>query len=703
MTRLFFGLMTLLTVAFAPLHAEIHDLVVGGDYNFPPYEFLDSTGRADGYNVELMREIGKTMGWQIQFRLMPWKEVVRALEEKKIDLIQGLSYSKTRDSIFDFTTPHLVNYHSIFKRKSSSAIHSVDDLINKEIVVQQGDIMHEFVLKNQFTDKIFTMATRLEALNALNDGEYDAAITGKFQSLYLIKNNHLDNLVATGTPVASTNYCFAVSDGNLELKIALDQALAILKANGRYQEIYDRWFGVLEEPASKGLLEYEYATQIICAIAIIFILLSVLITFLITKKRYLNKKGNVDKDLFARNLIENYPGIIFLKDYKADPQGRYLLINQAYANYLKQPKESVLGKTCFDLYPKERAQEYWQNDQINLKNNCTTNLNEHLTMGEESQLFLTTQFPVKDSAGELLGVGGVCIEISRQDELVKMLQHESERFNLLIEHIEEGVIVTDINANIYQINKTAGLSLGVDVKKVIGKYLPDFIPEIELIKDTSLDSAVRNQIVQRKINGFDRTYKVNQILVTAQDQQIVGRVIITKQIETRPVKSNPKVQTAPIEPKKDISIKTPSLKPEIAKNSHILPPITREPGQKLILMLDDEDAILRIGQELLQILGYAVITAHDGREAVDYYRQSLEQKIKIDLLIFDLTIPSGMGGKEALAKIQEMDSSVKAVVCSGYSNDDVMAKHENHGFSAVLSKPYTIDNLADVLDKIFKQ
>lgn len=703
MTRLFYRLITLLVVAFTPLNAQIHDLVVGGDYNFPPYEFLDSTGRADGYNVELMREIGKTMGWKVQFRLMPWKEVVRALEDKKIDMIQGLSFSKTRDSIFDFTTPHQVNYHSIFKRKSSSVIHSIDDLINKEVVVQQGDIMHEFVLKNQFTDKVFTMETRLEALKALNDGEYDAAIAGKYQSLYLIKEHHLDNLVAAGSPVASTNYCFAVAEGNLELKNALDQALAILKANGKYQEIYNRWFGVMEEPVNQSIFEYDYALGILYSLLAIFFLIPILVTYLITKKRYMNSGKSAVNDQFVIQLIDNYPGIIFLKDYKHDPKGRYLVINQAYADYLKVPKESVIGKNCYDIFPQERAQVYWQNDQINLKNNCVTNLNEHLTMDEESQLFLTTQFPVKNHGGEVIGVGGICIDITRQEELAKMLQHEAERFNLLMENIEEGIIVTDINANIHQINKIAGFFLSLNIKKVIGKYLSEFMPEIELINDAMPHLSINNQIIQRKINGFERTYKVNQIPVTAQDKQIVGRIIILKEVKTIPVKREKEINTLSHEMKKSTDIPMFSSTPDMVNRKHQLPEINREPGQKLIMLLDDEDAILRIGQELLQILGYAVIIAHEGSEAVDYYRQAVANNIKIDLLIFDLTIPLGMGGREALARIQEMDSTVQAIVCSGYSNDEVMSNHEEHGFSAVLSKPYTIDNLTEVLDKIFQK
>jgi len=332
-----------------------------------------------------------------------------------------------------------------------------------------------------------------------------------------------------------------------------------------------------------------------------------------------------------------------------------------------------------------------------------TNLNEHLTMDEEPQLFLTTQFPVKNPGGEVIGVGGICIDITRQEELGKMLQHEAERFNLLMENIEEGIIVADINNNIHQINKMAGFFLSINIKKVIGKYLSEFMPEIELIKDVLSHASINNQIIQRKINGVERAYKVNQMPVTAQDKQIIGRIIILKEVKTFLVKSQNGIQTLSHDRKKSSNFPVFSANPEMTTSKHQLPKINQKPGQKLIMLLDDEDAILRIGQELLQILGYAVIIAHEGSEAVDYYRQAVAKNIVIDLLIFDLTIPLGMGGREALAKIHDIDGTVLAIVCSGYSNDEVMANHEEHGFSAVLSKPYTIDNLTEVLDKIFQK
>jgi DNA-binding NarL/FixJ family response regulator len=74
-----------------------------------------------------------------------------------------------------------------------------------------------------------------------------------------------------------------------------------------------------------------------------------------------------------------------------------------------------------------------------------------------------------------------------------------------------------------------------------------------------------------------------------------------------------------------------------------------------------------------------------------------------DVVIMDLTIPGGMGGKEAIKKLLEIDPKVKAIVSSGYSTDPVMADFRSYGFSGVAVKPYNIEELSEILDKVIKE
>ncbi len=122
-------------------------------------------------------------------------------------------------------------------------------------------------------------------------------------------------------------------------------------------------------------------------------------------------------------------------------------------------------------------------------------------------------------------------------------------------------------------------------------------------------------------------------------------------------------------------------------------------GKGRVLQMDDEDDVLTVGSAMLAELGYDVTIARDGAAAIETFVEASEAGKPFDTVILDLTIPGGMGGKEAIGIIREIDSSVWAIVSSGYSNDPVMAEFLEYGFNAVVSKPYKVGELARALQR----
>jgi two-component system cell cycle sensor histidine kinase/response regulator CckA len=100
-----------------------------------------------------------------------------------------------------------------------------------------------------------------------------------------------------------------------------------------------------------------------------------------------------------------------------------------------------------------------------------------------------------------------------------------------------------------------------------------------------------------------------------------------------------------------------------------------------------------VGARMLTILGYHVEFAEDGAEAIALYKHARESGEPFDAVVMDLTIPGGMGGKETIQKLREIDPDVRAIASSGYSTDPVMADYEEHGFAAVVPKPYQTHEL----------
>ncbi len=119
---------------------------------------------------------------------------------------------------------------------------------------------------------------------------------------------------------------------------------------------------------------------------------------------------------------------------------------------------------------------------------------------------------------------------------------------------------------------------------------------------------------------------------------------------------------------------------------------------KTILVMDDEEVIRNLVSEFLALIGYEVKLAKNGREAIMLYRQALQQGNKFDLVILDLTIPGGMGGKETLARLLSLDPKVKAIATSGYSQDPVLSDFKTHGFVGVLPKPYDAKQIQQLVN-----
>jgi CheY-like chemotaxis protein len=126
-------------------------------------------------------------------------------------------------------------------------------------------------------------------------------------------------------------------------------------------------------------------------------------------------------------------------------------------------------------------------------------------------------------------------------------------------------------------------------------------------------------------------------------------------------------------------------------------------GKGKILLMDDEQIILDVTLEVLKFLGYDVMFAKDGAAAIELYKQEKNAGVPFDVVILDLSIPEGMGGKEAIRHLRDFDPAVKAVVSSGYSNDPVVMDYAGYGFSGKLSKPYKINDMKTILEQLLEK
>jgi len=123
-------------------------------------------------------------------------------------------------------------------------------------------------------------------------------------------------------------------------------------------------------------------------------------------------------------------------------------------------------------------------------------------------------------------------------------------------------------------------------------------------------------------------------------------------------------------------------------------------GSGRILIMDDEPGVRKVAVRMLRSLGYEVQESAEGSEAIGCYRAAMEKGQPFDLVIFDLTIPGGMGGVDAVRELRKLDPEVKAIVVSGYSNDPVLSSPGEFGFAGVVAKPFTTAEFARVVAEV---
>jgi polar amino acid transport system substrate-binding protein len=277
----FLWLTLLLTVPAGPGRAEPHPageeppaartIIVGGNWAYPPYEFLDDNGKPAGYNVDLTRAIADVMGMKVEFRFDDWSKLRAALGAGSIDILQGISFSEERTRSADFSPPHTIVHHAIFARRGTPAVRSLEALRGKKVIVFQDGIMHDTLRQIGLGADLVLTGSPADALRLLASGKCDYAVVASLPGMFLIRQLHLSNLVPVAKNVAAEKYCYAVKKGNAELITRFSEGLAILQQTGQYEAIYDKWLGVGEQPSLTRERALKYGAMVLLPLLVVLI------------------------------------------------------------------------------------------------------------------------------------------------------------------------------------------------------------------------------------------------------------------------------------------------------------------------------------------------------------------------------------------------------------------------------------------------
>ncbi len=479
--------------------------------------------------------------------------------------------------------------------------------------------------------------------------------------------------------------------------------------------------------------------------------------------------------------------------YAKDVEGRFLLINREFEKLFHISNEKIVGKTDFDIFPKENAQVFRENDLEALRSDAPIEREEVIPQEDGLHTYISVKFQLKNTDGKPFAICGISTDITEHNQLeverTKAAKLESigllaggiaHDFNNILSAILGNVSLANMIAREEQSEASESLTAaeaacgrardltqqlltfskgGAPVKKAIS--LAGLIKETSgfalrgsnvicrhyISKDLwpcEVDEGQISQVINNLLINSDQAMPEGGTIVLRAENVTVGKKNQLPLKDGGYIKLSVKDQGLGI-PKEHLSkifdpyfstkqkgsglglattysiIKrhaghvTVESGPNVGTTFHIYLPATRkivaakEPKQKKIpairgkiLVMDDERALRNVISKMLERIGHEVECASDGERAVKIYKQAKKSGQPFDALILDLTIPGGMGGRETIAKLLEIDPEVRAIVSSGYSNDPVISNYQDYGFSGEVSKPYQIEQLRAVLQTVMK-
>lgn len=238
-------------------------LVVGGDRNYPPYEYLDENGQPAGFDVDLTRAIGEAMGVDVRFELMDWSQLHAALAQGRVDALQRTPYSNLWLREADLTPPHTTIHHAIFARKGTPAVASLEDLAGRKVIVHPGGSINDILDGLGYEKDLIFSRTPVGGLRRLASGQGDYAVVAMLPGLFVMAKDHLDNIRVVAKSVTSQPYGYAVRKGDDATLALLNEGLALVKQTGRYKELRRKWFGVMDAQALSPGMVLKYAAVVL--------------------------------------------------------------------------------------------------------------------------------------------------------------------------------------------------------------------------------------------------------------------------------------------------------------------------------------------------------------------------------------------------------------------------------------------------------
>ena len=467
-------------------------IVVGGDRNYPPFEFLDENGRPSGFNVDLTRAIAREMGLNVDIQLGDWPERMESLQTGKIDVLQGMFYSPARDLNFDFSQAHSVsNYVAVVRKGEGPAPERIDGLGDRRLVVERGDIIHDYVLENGLEKQVAFVEDQEAALQELAQGRHDCALVSRVAALSLIQKHGWTNLELGRKPILAADYGYAVANGQKALLAQFGEGLKALENNGEYRRIYDKWLGVYQEEPVTILTALRYASLVIIPLLVILL---VAFVWSWTLRRQVAEKTKALQESLDR----------FRYVFEAANVGKSMTLttgevnaNQAFADFLGYALDELQGKRWQDITPTEDidATEQVLAPMLTGQKDAARFEKRYIHKNGEWLWADVSVSMRRDADGAPLYFMTTVVDITARKQAEAALRTSEEHQRAMITCSPVALYSVDLDGNVLSWNTSAERIFGWRAEDIMGQPLP-IVPDD---KHGEFD-ALRRQVLEN--GGF---------------------------------------------------------------------------------------------------------------------------------------------------------------------------------------------------------
>jgi len=221
---------------------------IGVSTGTSPLVHADRKGKPSGFIVDLVAAICKERNLSYVIDYRPWNDLITDFKAGRVDVMANMVYTAERTTYADFSIAHLMLPGAIYIHKGDSTVRKAEDLATKRIAAALNTYAYETTAKHGWSNSLVPVQSLNEALAQLNSGQVDAVFGIRAFADYFIRENHFDHveMAPFNLPDLRYQYHLAVPKAHDQLLYEINTGLVIIRRNGTYDDIYERWFGLLE-------------------------------------------------------------------------------------------------------------------------------------------------------------------------------------------------------------------------------------------------------------------------------------------------------------------------------------------------------------------------------------------------------------------------------------------------------------------------